>query len=72
MFADLAPIDVTVHALISRADLSAEAKTLSLQYGSDLAPMLAQVKIAGGIFCACTVGTNLHAEAIVHAGKEQS
>ena len=44
LFAALAPKHATVHALISRADYSAEATKLQLQYGSDLEQMLAQVK----------------------------
>lgn len=46
LFAALAPKHATVHALISRADFSAEATKLPLQYGSDLEQVLAQVKIA--------------------------
>ena len=45
LFAEVAP-KYTVHALVSRADFSAEAKKLSLQHGSDLPQVLAQVKIA--------------------------
>jgi hypothetical protein len=47
LFAEIAPRHATVHAIISRADFSAEAKKLSLQYGSDLKQVLAQVKNAG-------------------------
>lgn len=47
LFAELAPKMATVHAVIARADFSAEAKKLSLQYGSDLKQVLAQVQIAG-------------------------
>ncbi|DBA71771.1 TPA: hypothetical protein ACH3X2_011037 [Trebouxia sp. C0005] len=43
LFAALAPKHATVHALISRADFSAEATKLPLQYGSDLEQVLAQV-----------------------------
>ena len=39
----LHPNKATVHALISRADFSAEAKKLSLLRGSDLPQVLAQV-----------------------------
>lgn len=43
LFAEVAPKQATVHALISRADISAEAKKLSLLHGSDLPQVLAQV-----------------------------
>lgn len=43
LFTELAPKAAAVHAIISKADLSAEAKKLSLQYGSDLKQVLAQV-----------------------------
>ncbi len=46
LFAEVAPKQATVHALISRADFSAEAKKLSLLHGSDLPQVLAQVRIA--------------------------
>ena len=36
LLAEPAPKHATVHALISRADFSAEAEKLLLQYGSDL------------------------------------
>jgi len=47
LFAEHTPTHATVHAVISRADWSQEAKKLSLQYGSDLKQVLAQVKNAG-------------------------
>lgn len=46
LFAELAPKHATAHAIISRADFSAEARKLSLQYGSDLKQVLAQVRTA--------------------------
>lgn len=52
LFAAIAPKQATVHALISKADYSAEAKKLSLLHGSDLPlvadlpQVLAQVRIA--------------------------
>ncbi len=46
LFAKLAPPYVTVHALVSRADFSAEAMKLSLRAGPDLEQVLAQVTLA--------------------------
>lgn len=43
LFSGLAPKHVTVHAVISRADLSQEAQKISMHYGSDLKQVLAQV-----------------------------
>lgn len=51
-FAELTSKRIAAHALISRADFSAEAKLLSLQYGSDLTQLLAQVSHAILVFCA--------------------
>lgn len=47
LFAELEPKHTTVYAVISRADFSAEANKLSLQYGSDLQQVLAQVNVVG-------------------------
>lgn len=59
LFAKLAPQKATVHAIVSKADLSAEAKKLPLQYGSDLKQVLAQVSSchAGKCGATCSFGT---------------
>ncbi|DBB18356.1 TPA: hypothetical protein ACH3X3_000010 [Trebouxia sp. C0006] len=49
LFAKLAPPYVTVHALVSRADFSAEAMKLSLCAGPDLEQVLAQVDYKSGL-----------------------
>lgn len=66
LFAELAPRSATVHVIISRADLSAEAKKFSLQYGSELKQLLAQVSSchAGKCGATCNFG---HYMSVLHA-----
>ena len=73
LFAKLAPPYATMHALISRADFSAEAMKLSLRAGPDLEQVLAQVtqanvaNVANVLQCACSPKFYFSCAETIHA-----